>query len=170
VRVAAALVGVLAVLAAGCGSDKSSSKDSSTTDWANGVCSAITNYRDSLTDAANAFKGNVSKQGVDDALQAVQKATDSFVEEAKSLGKPNTDAGTQAKETLDTLSNQLNTDLDTVKGASGGGLVQSLSTVTGALSSAQSQVKTAFDQFQGLDVKGELSDAFKQASACQSLR
>ena len=79
-------------------------------------------------------------------------------------------AGDQAKTTLDTLSGQLQTGLDTVKNADDEGLVQSLSTVTTALATAQTQIKTAFDQLKGLDAQGELSDAFKQASACDSLR
>ena len=100
----------------------------------------------------------------------MQKATDTFVDKVKSLGKPDTNAGEQAKTTLDTLSGQLQTGLDTVKDAGDQGLVQSLSTVTTALATAQTQIKTAFDQLKGLDAQGELSDAFKQASACDSLR
>lgn len=165
-----ALVALVAALAAGCGSDKSKDSSSSTTDWANGVCSAVTTYRDSLTKAADSLKGNVSKAGFEDASKQVQTATKSFVDETKSLGKPNTDSGKQAKDTLDTLSSQLNNDLDTIKGADGAGLVQGLSVVTGALASAQTQVQTAFDQLKSLDAKGELSDAFDKASACSSLR
>src|SRR6478735_1935022 len=129
-RAVIALVGVivLAFLAAGCGSDKSS-ESNSTTDWANSLCSAVTTYRQSVTDAADSLKSNVSQAGFKDATNQVQKATDTFV--------------------------------DTVK---------SLSTVTTALATAQTQIKTAFDQLKGLDAQGELSDAFKQASACDSLR
>jgi hypothetical protein len=163
------MVGVLALLAAGCGSDKSS-ESSSTTDWANGVCSAVTTYRQSVTDAADSLKNNVSQAGFKDATTQVQKATDTFVEKIKDLGKPDTNAGEQARTTVDTLSSQLQTGLDTVKNAGDQGLVQSLSTVTTALATAQTQIKTAFNELQGLDAQGELSDAFKQASACDSLR
>jgi hypothetical protein len=165
----AALIGILALLAAGCGSDKSSNS-SSTTDWANGVCSAITTYRQSVTDAVDSLKGNVSQAGFKDATNQVQKATNTFVDTTKSLGKPDTDAGKQAKTTLETLSTQLQSELDTVKNAGNTGLVQSLSTVTTALATAQTQISTAFDQLKGLDAQGELSNAFKQASACDSLR
>jgi hypothetical protein len=48
--------------------------------------------------------------------------------------------------------------------------VQSLSTVTTAVATAQTQIKTAFNELKGLDAQGELSDAFKQASSCDSLR
>lgn len=165
----AALLGIMALLAVACGSDDSSKK-SSTTDWANGVCSAITSYRQSLTDAADSFRTNASKNGLQDATEQVQKATDGFVESMKSLGKPDTDAGKEAKETLSTLSQQLNSGLDTVKSAEGTGVVQGLATVTGAFATAQTQVKSAFDRLEGLDAQGELSDAFDQASACASLR
>ena len=76
-RAVVALVGVivLAFLAAGCGSDKSSDSNP-TTDWANGVCSAVTTYRQSVTDAANSLKSNVSQAGFKDATSQVQKATE----------------------------------------------------------------------------------------------
>ena len=166
---ALALVGLVALLGAACGSDKSSHSDS-TTDWANGFCSAVTDYRQSLTHAVNSLRDNVSQPGFQDAAKEVQKATDSFVKATRSLGAPNTDAGKQAKTTLDTLSSELNSDLGTVKAAGGAGLVQGLSTVTSALALVQTQVKSAFNQLKALDARGELSDAFNQASACASLR
>jgi hypothetical protein len=166
---ALALVGLVALLGAGCGSDKSSHSDS-TTDWANDFCSAVSDYRQSLTDAVNSLKDNVSQSGFQDAAQQVQRATDNFVKATQSLGAPNTDAGKEAKTTLDTLSSQLNSDLGTIKAAGGAGLVQGLSTVTSALAQAKTQVKNAFDQLEALDARGELSDAFNQASACASLR
>jgi hypothetical protein len=165
----AVLLATVALAAAACGSDKSSS-DSSATDWADGVCSAFTTYTQSVTDAANSLKGNVSKDGIKAATDQIQTATDSFQSDVKGLGKPKTDAGDQAKTTLDTLSNQLNSDLDTVKSAEGQGFLQGLSTATAALAMAQTQLKTAFDQLKGLDARGELSDAFNSASSCSSLR
>lgn len=165
----AALLAAVVLLAVGCGSDKSSQEDS-TTAWANGLCSAVTTFRDSVQSTANSFSDNVSQAGFKDAEQQVKDATDTFTTEVKKLGKPKTDAGDQAKETVDTLAAQLRTDLETVENASGSGLVQTLSVVTTALTTAQTQVKTAFDQLKTLDAQGELSDAFKQASACDSLR
>jgi hypothetical protein len=169
VKALAALVGLVALLGAACGSDKSS-QSNSTTDWANGLCSAVSDYRQSLTDAVDSLKDNVSQSGFQNAAKQVQKATDSFVKATQSLGAPNTDAGKQAKTTLDTLSSQLKSDLGAIKAAGGAGLVQGLSTVTSVLAMAQTQVKSAFNQLKGLDARGELSDAFTQASACASLR
>ena len=157
-----------ALLAAGCGSSKSS-QPPTTADWANGVCSAVTTYTKSLKDAAQTLTGNVSKAGLQDAADSVKSATDTFVSDTKSLGKPNTNAGQQAKQTLDTLSSQLKTGESTIEDAAGTGLLQGAAAVTAALATAQTQVTTAFNELKGLDAKGELSQAFSQASSCSSL-
>ncbi len=164
----AATLAVVALLAAACGSDSSS--ESATTKWANGVCGAITTYRDSLKKTADSFRDNVTPAGFDAAKNEVKSATDDFVDQTKKLGKPDTDAGQEAKQTLETLVSQLRADLETVEQASQAGLVQTLSAVGTAVTTAQTQVKTAVDKLETLDPKGELNDSFKQASACDSLR
>jgi hypothetical protein len=166
-----AVVVALTVFAAGCGSNKSAdtTTTSSTVNWANGLCSAVSTYQASLTSAAKSLTGNLSKSGLQSAVDQAKTATDTFVTTTKSLGKPDTNAGKQAKSTLDTLSSQLNEDANTIKSASGSGLLTGISTASAALVTAQQQITTAFDQLKGLDAKGELGDAFSQASACSSL-
>jgi len=164
---AAALLAIVAMLAAGCGKDSS---EDATTKWANDVCSAITTYRDSLKEAASSFSDNVTQAGFEDAKNEVKSATDTFVEDTKNLGKPDTDSGEQAKESVDTLVSQLRADLATVEQASETGLVQTLTAVSTAATTAQAQVKSTLNELESLDAQGELSDAFKQASACDSLR
>jgi len=167
-RAAAVILATVALATAGCGSDKSDS--SSTTDWANDVCSAVSTYSNSVRDAATSLQENISRAGFDAATKQVQEATDTFTDEIESLGKPQTDAGDRGKTTLDTLSKQLNDDLDSAQAAKGDGLVQGLSTVTDALAAAQTQIRAAVNELEGLDAQGELSEAFKSASACDSLR
>ena len=65
----------------------------SVSDWANGVCTAVTTYTQSLTDAASSLKSNVSKDGVQAATDQIKTATDTFTSDVKGLGKPKTDAG-----------------------------------------------------------------------------
>jgi hypothetical protein len=167
----AAVVVVLTIFAAGCGSNKSAdtTTTSSTVDWANGLCSAVSTYQASLTSAAKSLTGNLSKSGLQAAVDQAKTATDTFVTTTKNLGKPDTDAGKQAKTTVDTLSSQLDDDINTIKSASGSGLLTGISTATATLATAQKQITTAFDQLKGLDPKGELGDAFSQASSCSSL-
>ena len=126
-----------ALLAAGCGSNKNAetTTTTSTADWADGVCSAVT----------------------------------TFVSTTKDLGKPDTSDGAQAKATLDTLSSQLEADVSSVQSSTESGVLAGISKASGALATAQTQIKTAFDQLKALDAKGELGDAFSQASSCTSL-
>lgn len=161
------LAGVV-LAAAGCGSGSKGAQSLTPSDWANGMCSAITTYRGSLTDATKSVRSNPSKAGLQDAADAINSATDTFVSDVKALGKPNTTAGEQAKTTVDTLSTNLGTDTTTIQDAAGTG-VQRISAVTGALATAQTQVTTALTSLQGVDAKGELSDAFAQAPACASM-
>ncbi len=167
----AVAVVLAALLAAGCGSGKSNetTTSASAADWANGLCSAVTTYQASLTDAAKSLTGNLTKTGLQDAVDQAQAATDTFVSTTKSLGKPNTTSGSKAKETLDTLATQLDEDVSKLKSASDSGVLAGISTATGALATAQTQITTAFHTLEGLDVQGELGDAFSQASSCSSL-
>jgi hypothetical protein len=49
------------------------------------------------------------------------------------------------------------------------GTLSSLSVITATLSTMATQMKTAYQSLQQLDPGGELTSAFKQASACKSL-
>jgi hypothetical protein len=159
-----------AVLAAtACGSSSKSAQPSTTTDWAGGVCTAVTTYQASLTDAAKSVTSNPSKAGLQDAADAAKSATDTFVSDLKGLGKPDTTAGQQAKDTVDTLSSNLKTDMSTIQDAAGAGGLQAISGITAGLATAQTQITSAVTTLKGLDAKGELSDAFAQAPSCASL-
>jgi hypothetical protein len=161
------LLAAVVLAATACGSKDSA--PSTTADWAGGVCSAITTYKTALTDTATSVKSNPSKSGLQDAANAAKSATDTFVSDVKGLGKPDTTAGQQAKDTIDTLSTNLNKDISTIEDAAGTGGLQSISVIAGALATAQTQLKSAVSTLKGLDTQGELSSAFKQAPSCASL-
>jgi len=164
----------LAALAAGCGGS-SSSDTSSTTDWANGLCSAITTWTTSLKSATDSLKGgNISKESLQGAADDVTSATDTFVDDLKGLGKPDTQAGQQAKDSVDKLAGELKSDVSGIEDAVSGvssvsGALAALPTVSASLSSMSSQFKSTFSELQQLDAKGELQDAFQQADSCKSL-
>ncbi len=111
-----ALVLVLAVLAAGCGSK--SSEPTSPADWADGVCSAITTWKSSITSSADSLKGgNLTQDSLKSAGDDMKSATDTLESDLKDLGKPDTQSGQQAKDSLDQLSSDLKTDSDSIKTA-----------------------------------------------------
>jgi hypothetical protein len=162
------------VLLAGCGG-KSSPSGSATVDWANSLCSAITAWRTSVESAVNSVNsGNVSKSTLQKAADQVKSATQSFVGSVENLGKPETKAGAQAKTALDQLSTEISTERDKINTATSGitslsGIIAAAPTVLNSLKTMRTDVSTTYKQLQTLDASGELSNAFKQASACTTL-
>jgi hypothetical protein len=170
---ALAALAATAVLAAGCGSD-SGSESSATVTWAGGVCTAISTWTEDLRTAADELTSARSTEGLQAAVGDVKDATTAFVDDLGALGAPDTEAGTQAKATLDRLGDELNASVqqieDAVNGISGlAGLTTAVSTVTQAASSMGTSVQTAFSELESLDAKGELEDAFKDADSCDEL-
>jgi hypothetical protein len=164
---------LVVALAAGCGSEK----PKTTTDWANGVCTAITTWRDATKSAADSVaSGGISKDTLQSAADDAKSATETLESDLKDLGKPNTPAGQQAKDSVDQLTSELKTDANTIKAAvdavSGvSGVVTATTTVSTTLVTAGNQISTTFKGLQQLsaDTKGELQTAFQQSSACQQL-
>ena len=168
-----ALVLVLVVLAAGCGSK--SSQPTSTADWADGVCSAFTTWKSSITSSADSLKGgDLSQDSLQSTADDMKSATETLESDLKDLGKPDTQAGQQAKDSLDQLSSDLKTDTDSIQTAVDGvsdlsGVASAIATVSTTFATMQSQVISTFNSLEQLDAQGELQSAFEQSSACQQL-
>src|SRR4029453_3761797 len=89
----------VAVLAAGCGDDESSPEE-----WANGVCSAFSDWQDSVTTAGEELRaGATTKDDLQAPAAAPPEATDEFVDDIRGLDELETENGQQAKEALDQL-------------------------------------------------------------------
>ena len=117
VSVAALLL--LGGLAAGCGgSDDSSSDTTPATEWAGDACSAVKTWSSSLTSTVNTLKDSgLSEDALRGAVDDAKSATETFVEDLKGLGKPDTESGQEAKDAMDTLSTNLQSDVDKMKDA-----------------------------------------------------
>src|SRR5580765_1388076 len=168
---------VLAVLAAGCGGSSGGSSDTkSTQDWADGVCSAINTWTDSLKSASQSVTGgNLSQNSLKQASTDLKDATAQLKDDLNGLGKPDVSSGDKAKESIDTLSGNIQDDVDKINGAisdaqNGAGLATALTTVTSTISTMGTQVQTTFSDLKKLDPKGELESAFNNASSCKTLK
>ncbi len=112
---------MLVFLAAGCGSSGGSSTTTTTTSasatqtWASGVCTSITSWQAALTSAAGSLKSNPTKSGLQTAADDAKSATQTLASDLKGLGKPDTQAGQQAKDSLDQLSTSLQQDVATIE-------------------------------------------------------
>jgi hypothetical protein len=168
----------LALLGAGCGGGGggSSTQAMSASDWANGVCTAVSKWKTSVTSAVNSLKGgNLSQNTAKSAATSVEDATSTLESDLKNLGKPNTSSGDQAQKSVQTLSSDVSTGKSKIQsdvnGASGvSGLLAAASSATATLSTMSQQVQSTVSDLKALDPKGELGTAFDKSSACQSLK
>ena len=168
-----ALAAALAAVAAGCGG-KSQPAAVPTNDWANSVCGDLVTWTTTMKSLASSLKSNPTKAGLQDAVTQAEDATKTLSSSLKSLGKPDTPAGQQAKDDLSTLADELTADVDkiqtAVKNASGvSGALTAVSTASATLVTMGQQVSATFGELQKLDAKGELEKAFSSSSSCKQL-
>ena len=168
---------VLAVLAAGCGGGGGggSSSTKSPEEWADGVCSAINTWSDSLRSASESVTGgNLSENSLKQAASDLQDSTAQLKDDLHNVGKPDLESGDKAKEDVDTLSSNISAGVDKIDGAlkdvqNGGGIVNAVTTVTSTITTMGTQVQTTFNELKSLDPAGELKSAFENASSCKNV-
>ena len=177
-----AVFAAAALLAAGCGgssdttsSDTAASDTMTTEKWADGLCSSITVWTSSLTSVVDTVKGgDLSQESLTGAVDAAKTATDTFTTSLAGLGKPDSEAGQQAKDSVDQLATDIRADMTKIEDAVAGatdvsGVLNAVSVVTSTLATAGQQVSSTLTGLQGAGAKGELESAFKAAPSCQSL-
>jgi ABC-type transporter Mla subunit MlaD len=173
-RLLGILVVVAAVLAAGCGGGDDDT--SSTEAWAGDVCSAVTTWTGSISSAAQSLQGQgMTEESLKSTAGDVKSSTDDFVSTLKGLGKPDTDAGQQAKDSIDQLADELATTAqqveDAVSNASGvSGILSAVSAVSGDLAKMGQQVAALVQNLEQLDPGSELQQAFQDADSCSDLQ
>ncbi len=170
----ALLLGLALVLTA-CGGKSDSSGGTSTAEWANGFCSAITTWTNSIKQTGKALQnGDLSKASLKRSAQSFQRSTKQLATDLNGLGTPDTDAGRKASDAVRELATKIEADAREIRTALGkaSNLRQtqaSLTTISGTLTKMGSQVSATLSELNTLDAKGELSKAFKGADACKRL-
>jgi membrane protein implicated in regulation of membrane protease activity len=165
-----ALAIVTAFLLVGCGGSDESASES----YANDVCSSFNTWASSIEETTNTLKDeglSISKDDIRTALDDAGAATDLLVTNLKDAGPPETEDGDKAQSELQTLTNQLEHQLDVVRdaAASSQSALTLVSTVSSAVSTAAGDVQSTLDELDNLDPGGELSDAFKNSDDCKTL-
>jgi hypothetical protein len=190
---------LLALVAAGCGgSSKSSNNASGTTaavttapattsssgggtvsasQWANGFCSAVSDWGLSIRSTGRALQGNPSKSALQGAVSQIKSANQKLVTDLQALGTPQITGGSQVKSSIDELATTLKTHADAISAAMAGvsnpqqlrGAAQALSSNLIAMGSA---FKSSLNQLKSVDRqnKGSFKKTFDQAPACQKLK
>jgi ABC-type transporter Mla subunit MlaD len=166
---AAVPLSALALVASGCGGDDGGG---AATEWAGDVCTAITTWTDAIGDAVNSVQGTgLSRDAVESAADDAREATETFADDLRGLGAPDTEAGDEARDTVEQLADDIEQELDelgeNVSNASG--IVDAVTAVTSTLTAMSDQLSSTLEQLEQLDVRGELEDAFEEAPACDEL-
>jgi uncharacterized phage infection (PIP) family protein YhgE len=178
----AALTCVLALVlavGAGCGSSDETTTTSSAESlntWANSVCGAVATWQTSLTSTATQFKDgkDLSKSSVDDAAAAVKSANTTLETTLRSVGKPPTPAGDEAKADVEQLSSELKASADQIQTAASNAssmssVLNAVSVASAAIGKMGNDISATVTKLKALDPKGEWEKAFSQSQACQSL-
>ena len=171
---AIALLACVAFLAAGCGGKKSQPDTTPASDWANSVCGDLVTWTTAMKSLATGLKSNPTKAGVQSSVTQAEDATKTLSTSLKSLGRPDTESGQKAQDAVNSLADELSSDIDTittsVKNASGiSGVLSAVSTSSSTLQKMGQQVSATFGQLQSLDAKGELEKAFSSSASCKQL-
>jgi hypothetical protein len=167
---AAVLLTVLA-LAAGCGGDNDDGGNDPTA-WANDLCSAITTWQNALGDSVRSIgTAGLSRASLQSAADDARDSTDAFIDEVTGLGAPDTQAGAEAKDTVDEFAADLREGVDDVEGAleSSTTIAGAITEVTNTLTTMGNQLTSTLTQLGQLDAQGELEQAFRDADSCDSL-
>ena len=168
----AAIAVVLAFAALGCGGDDSEA--SSATEWANDLCTAVTSWTDALEAEGSALTGSPSEESLREAASGLESATDTFLDDVRGLGTPDTEAGTEARAAVDELADTVEAEQqeieDAVDDASGiTGVTSAISAVAASLTAMGEAFEQTFERLEDLDAGGELEQAFEEADACDEL-
>jgi hypothetical protein len=175
-RILTLLVVAAALLAAGCGGSDDQSEANDLVAWADQLCSAASGWRQELTDTRDALQsGEISEDSLRDAADGVKSATDTLVDDLRDLPRPETEAGQQAKASVDQLADELQQEADKIESAvddaSGvSGVLSAVSTVSATLVTMGEQVQSAVDEVEQADARGELRQAFEDADSCTDFR
>ena len=171
-RLAAAVATVaLAVAAAGCGSSSSASE---TEQWADGMCSALTDWQNSVTAAGeNVSKGDLSKSSLEGAADGVADANKQLRDDLDSLGKPPTETVEKAKSALNQLGDDLNKNLaairDALANASGNDVSLAITAVGSAVQAMSQDLQNTSTQLKALQSDDTWKKAFNSSDSCQKL-
>jgi hypothetical protein len=177
--VASLLVSVLALVGAGCGGgddDSSSSEAVPADQWADDFCTAVSSWKDSLTQIRDRFTdlSSLNEDSLNEAADDAETATDEFVQDLKDLGRPDTESGQQIEDSLTTLEDTVEQQKSDVKDAVGNvedlsDIPAAITTIGSAITSMGTALQSTFDSIRDEDVGGEMKTALDESQACDGV-
>ena len=169
-------VGLLAVVAAGCGGDDEAGSDS-TAAWADGFCTSVKSWTDELERIAEELGdvGSLSADSIREAADDADAATDDFVQEIRDLGAPDTESGDTIEQEIEELADAVESEREKLREAAEdaeSGLTETAAAIA-TLGSAITVLGTALQEtlqaIEDADASGELETALEESEACDAL-
>jgi gas vesicle protein len=179
-RLGAALVltTVLAFAAAGCGGSEPSASEK----WAGDVCSSVSDWQDQIEQSAANIREQIQSPGAD-TLSAVESeikdaadASTDLADELRSLEPPDTDAGQQAQQDIESLADQVEETVDKTKETidnlpENASLTEVAQAVAPLLPSIQALATNVSVTVRSAKERGsELKEGFDKADSCEKFR
>jgi len=168
---AAASLGVLVVLAAGCGG-RGDAGIRDTSAWADDLCSASATWQGLMNDKLRSIERAKTRARLQTTVDDAKGMTEAFVGVLTGLGQPNTAQGAEAADTVNGLAADLLNSADSLDGQ-----ITRSSTTAGAVEVARNVVTTMTNETAAtlgrlvqLDPNGEIGDAFRTSSSCRDAR
>jgi small-conductance mechanosensitive channel len=161
----------LAVAAAGCGGSNNSASE--TEQWADGMCSALVDWQNSVAAAGEKVsKGDLSKSTLQGAANGVSDANKQLRDDLDSLGKPPTETADKAKADLNQLTDDLQTNVEKIRdalGSAGNDVTAAITAVSGSVQAMSQDLQNTATQLKALESDETWSKAFKSSDSCQKL-
>lgn len=180
--IAAVVIGVVAIVVAAVAMRLSDDGDQPTTEeWANSICTSLTDWGQSMNSLADVGGQQLTPDLLREKLGEAEDATTQLADELRAAGRPDTDAGDQLRDQLDSSTAELESSFDTLKesaqevaDAPAGEFLQKsagLASDFAALQATISQTVTTIENADvGEEARAEVQQAFADAPACQSLQ
>src|SRR5262245_30233107 len=179
-RLGAALVlsTVLAFAAAGCGG----SEPSATQQWAGDLCTSVSDWQDQIEQSAADIKEQVqspstdSLSAIESEIQEAADASTELADQLRSLEPPDTDAGEQAQQEINSLADQVESTVDKTKETidnlpENASLTEVAAAVAPLLPSLQALATNVSLTVGSVKERGsELKEGFDKADSCEKFR
>jgi hypothetical protein len=175
--IAAIVLGVLAIAIAAIAMRASDDSPETTTDWADSVCTSLSDWRGSIAALADVSGETPTADTLRDRLDDAESATTQLVTELRELGPPDVVDGAEVEEALDDATAGLEESFeelrvaaeDAIEARSGPALAGLLSDFQALLEQVPQFVATLQSASLFGEASAELEQAFAAAPSCQTL-
>jgi hypothetical protein len=179
--IAAIVLGVVAIVIAAIAMRASDDSPETTTDWAESVCTSLSDWRESIAALAGAGGEPLSADTLRDRLDDAESATTQLVTELRELGTPDVVDGAEVEEALDDATAGLEESFEELRIAaedaadaeSPQDLIAALPGLADDFRALLEQVPQFVATLQSASLFGEasaeLEQAFAAAPSCQTL-